>query len=202
VGAPDRGEVNLRKALRVRCRRAFELESGAAESIDVGVGLTATNDEDVGRDLARISARGIATLLVFAERDPRTRFRAASLRSRRAAARDRRNFSMRVVEGADHTFTRIDARHRLRRRLLTASDRAIGRRRSGGSPDSLGEHNHRTTVQSAADAGPRRESRTRPSAIPMAICTRMCLPIFELSAWNPKQLEGTCIDFALGGIAA
>jgi len=93
---------------------------------------------------------------------------------------------MRVVEGADHTFTRIDASDRLRAAAAHASDRAIRRRTSGGSRDSLGEGNHRSTVQSAADARPRCASRTRPSAIPMAICTRMCLPIFELSAWNPK----------------
>jgi alpha/beta superfamily hydrolase len=115
-----RGEVNVRYALGVGYRRAIELASGAAESIGRRVGLTAKNGEDVGRDLARISDRGVTTLLVFSEGDPGLDFvRRRYARDVRMLERNRTNFSMRVVEGADHTFTRIEARDRLRQ-LLTA----------------------------------------------------------------------------------
>jgi dienelactone hydrolase len=115
-----RGEVNVRNALRVGYRRAIELASGAAESVGRRLGLTAKPGEDVGRDLARISARGVTTLLVFSEGDPGLDFlRRRYARDVRLLERDRKNFSMRVVEGADHTFTRLEARDQLRQLLTT-----------------------------------------------------------------------------------
>jgi dienelactone hydrolase len=115
-----RGEVNVRYALGVAYGRAIELASGAAESIGRRVGLGAKQGDDLGRDLARISARGVTTLLVFSEGDPGLDFvRRSYAREVRLLERDRDNFSMRVVEGADHTFTRIEARDRLRQLLTT-----------------------------------------------------------------------------------
>ena len=115
-----RGEVNVRYALRVGYRRAIEVASGALESIGRRVGIAAKNGEDVGRDLARISARGVTTLLVFSEGDPGLDFvRRRYARDVRLLERNRKNFSLRVVEGADHTFTRIEARDRLRQLLTT-----------------------------------------------------------------------------------
>ena len=123
-----RGQVNVRYALRVGFRRAIELAGGVAESIGRRLGLGANTDEDLGRDLARISARGVTTLLVFSEGDPGLDFvRRRYAREVRLLERDRQNFSMRVVEGADHTFTRIEARDRLRQLLTTHLMERYGR---------------------------------------------------------------------------
>jgi pimeloyl-ACP methyl ester carboxylesterase len=114
-----RGKVNVRYALGVGYRRFVEVASGAAEGIARRVGLS-RNVEDVGRDLARLSTRGVATLLVFSEGDPGLDFvRRRYSREVRLLERRAKNFAMRVVEGADHTFTRIDAREKLRLLLTT-----------------------------------------------------------------------------------
>jgi hypothetical protein len=114
-----RGKVNVRYALTVGYRRFVEVASGAAEAIARRVGLS-RNAEDVGRDLARLSARGVATLLVFSEGDPGLDFvRRRYAREVRLLERSAKNFAMRIVEGADHTFTRIDAREKLRLLLTT-----------------------------------------------------------------------------------
>ena len=63
-----------------------------------------------------------------------------------------------------------------------------------------GEQRHGSRVSQDDDPARRPESPSRTSAIPMAICTRSCLPATRLSAWNPKQLKGTCIDFPLGRV--
>ncbi len=115
-----RGEVRVRHAATVGYRRAREVIGGAAGSLGRRFGVGRNQRENVAADLARISTRGVTTLLVFSEGDPGLDFvRRRYARDVRLLERDRRNFAMRVIPNADHTFTRAEARDRLRTLLTT-----------------------------------------------------------------------------------
>jgi dienelactone hydrolase len=97
-----------------------EVMSGAAAGTWRRLGWRAAEDEDVPTDLERIAARGVDVLLVFSEGDPGLDFvRRRHAHQIRVLERRRENFAMRVVPGADHTFTRLDARERLAHLLTT-----------------------------------------------------------------------------------
>ena len=115
-----RGQVNVRHAAAVAYRRAREVLGGSASAVARRLGIMKPARDDVARDLARVSAKGVTTLLVFSEGDPGLDFvRRRHAREIRLLERDRRNFAMRVVQNADHTFTRLEARDRLRQLLTT-----------------------------------------------------------------------------------
>jgi predicted alpha/beta hydrolase len=115
-----RGEVQVRHAASVAIQRGREVIAGALGAFARRLGIGRGRAEDVGADLARISARGVTTLLLFSEGDPGLDFvRRRYARDVRLLERDRRNFAMRVIPSADHTFTRAEARDRLRQLLTT-----------------------------------------------------------------------------------
>jgi dienelactone hydrolase len=115
-----RGEVNVRYASAVGYRRIREVIGGTAAGLWRRFGWHAAEDEDVPTDLERISARGVDVLLVFSEGDPGLDFvQRRHAHEMRALERRRANFAMRVVPGADHTFTRLEARARLAQLLTT-----------------------------------------------------------------------------------
>ena len=115
-----RGEVRVRHAAAVGYRRAREVIGGAAGVLGRRIGLRGDQRENVAADLTRISNRGVTTLLAFSEGDPGLDVvRRQYSRDVRLLERNRRNFAMRVIPNADHTFTRAEARDRLRTLLTT-----------------------------------------------------------------------------------
>jgi hypothetical protein len=115
-----RGEVNVRHAAVVGYRRTCEVVGGAAVGLWRRFGWQRVEGDDVPTDLERISARGVDVLLVFSEGDPGLDLvRRRHARQIRVLERRRSNFAMRVVAGADHTFTRREARERLAHLLTT-----------------------------------------------------------------------------------
>jgi dienelactone hydrolase len=115
-----RGEVNVRYAAGVGYRRLREVAGGAATALWRRFGARSTEDQgdDLAGDLRRIGARGVDVLLVFSEGDPGLDFvRRLHAHDIKELERDEPNFEMRVVQNADHTFTRRDARARLTRVL-------------------------------------------------------------------------------------
>ena len=109
-----RGEVNVRHAAVVGYRRMREVVGGAAVGLWRRFAWRRVEGDDVPTDLERISARGVDVLLVFSEGDPGLDFvRRRHAHEIRMLERRRSNFAMRVVAGADHTFTRREARERL-----------------------------------------------------------------------------------------
>ena len=109
-----RGEVNVRYAVRVGVRRMLDVVRSTAAALWSRLGLAQPDGEDVGADLERISARGVDVLLVFSEGDPGLDFvQRRHARDVRVLERRRSNFAMRIIPGADHTFTRLEARARL-----------------------------------------------------------------------------------------
>jgi alpha/beta superfamily hydrolase len=115
-----RGEVNVRHAAVVGYRRMREVVGGAAAGLWRRFAWHRVEGDDVPTDLERISARGVDVLLVFSEGDPGLDFvRRRHAHEIRVLERRRSNFAMRVVAGADHTFTRREARERLAHLLTT-----------------------------------------------------------------------------------
>lgn len=115
-----RGEVNVRYAAGVGYRRLREVAGGAATALWRRFGVRSTEDEgdDLAADLRRIGARGVDVLLVFSEGDPGLDFvRRLHAHDVKDLERDQPKFAMRVIQNADHTFTRRDARARLTRVL-------------------------------------------------------------------------------------
>jgi hypothetical protein len=109
-----RGEVNVRYALRVGYRRMLDVVGSTAAALWSRLGLGEPDPENVAADLERISARGVDVLLVFSEGDPGLDFvQRRHARDVHVLERRRANFAMRVVSGADHTFTRLEPRARL-----------------------------------------------------------------------------------------
>lgn len=122
-----RGEVNVRYAIRVGYRRMLDVGGGAVAALWRRFGFGAPQAEDVATDLEHISARGVDVLLVFSEGDPGLDFvQRRHARDVRALERRRSNFAMRVVSGADHTFSRLEARARL---TMLLTDHLVSRHR-------------------------------------------------------------------------
>jgi pimeloyl-ACP methyl ester carboxylesterase len=109
-----RGQVNVRHAASVAYRRMREVAGAMATTLWQRLGWRDTGGENVADDLARIGERGVDVLLVFSEGDPGLDFvRRRYARPLRLLERRSANFALRVIPGADHTFTRREARQRL-----------------------------------------------------------------------------------------
>ena len=115
-----RGEVDVGRVARIMIRRTGSLLNHHWRDLARRLGLPLR--DDLGRELESVAQRGIGMLFVFATHDPGLELLRTQGGSCVAKLRRRGQLEIRLISGADHTFTARAARNRLTAVLAEALD--------------------------------------------------------------------------------
>jgi len=115
-----RGEVDVGRVAQIMVRRTGSLVNHRWRDLARRLGLPLT--DDLGRELESVAQRGIRMLFVFAAHDPGLELLRTQGGSCVGKLRQRRQLEIRVIGGADHTFTARAARDQLIAVLAEALD--------------------------------------------------------------------------------
>ena len=106
-----RGEVDVGRIAQIMMRRAGSLLNRHWRDVARHCGLPLT--DDLGRELESVAGRGIRMLFVFAAHDPGLELLRTQGGSSVRKLRRRQQLEIRLISGADHTFTARPAREQL-----------------------------------------------------------------------------------------